>query len=110
VAYTIQQVVDRARGPLNDAAGTRYSDTDLLRYVNDCVMQLRRRRPDLFFGRYSALPGDKVISDALPIADEYMPAVVDYVIARAETRDDEQALQARAALFFQLFEGEVRGG
>lgn len=108
MAFTMQQVVDRARIPLNDADKVRYSDADLLGYANDAVKVLRRDRPDLFFGQFEALPGDKVLGDNLPVDDEYFPAVCDYVTARAETKDDEAALQTRATLFFNLF-GAARG-
>jgi hypothetical protein len=110
VAYTMQRVIDDARVPLNDPApGVRYPDADLLKIANAAVLILRRRRPDLFFGRFTALPGEMTAGQNLPLDDEYFPAVVDYVVARAETRDDEEALKTRAAMFFQLFEGALGG-
>lgn len=106
----MQAVLDSARKPLNDAAKTRWPDADLLEYANEAVKILWRERPDLFFGSLSALPTDKTVSEAFPIGEEYLSAVRDYVVARAETRDDEEALQARAALFFQLFQGALKNG
>lgn len=106
----MQAVLDSARKPLNDAAKTRWPDADLLEYANEAVKILWRERPDLFFGSFSALPTDKTVSEAFPIGEEYLSAVRDYVVARAETRDDEEALQARAALFFQLFQGALKNG
>lgn len=103
MAYTMQNVVDRARVPLNDDDKDRYSDDELLAYANDAVKVLRRERPDMFFGQFSALPGDKTLVQNLPLDDEYFPAVCDYVTARAESKDDEAALQTRAAAFFSLF-------
>lgn len=109
MAYTMQRVIDDARVPLNDPSATRYPDTDLLKIANAAVLILRRRRPDLFFGRFTSLPGELTTGQNLPVDDEYFPAVVDYVVARAETRDDEEALKTRAAMFFQLFEGALGG-
>ena len=109
MAYTMQNVVDKALKPLNDASKTRWTDDDLLAYANDAVRVLRRERPDLFFGQYTSLPGDKTLAQDLPVDDEYMTVVADYVTARAETIDDEEALAARAALFFQLFQGAKNG-
>lgn len=103
MAYTMRQVVDRARIPLNDASKTRYSDDDLLGYANAAVKELQRERPDLFFGQFSALPGDKLIGENLPIDDRYMQPIADYVAARAELVDDEAAMQTKAGSFFALF-------
>lgn len=107
MAYTMQQVVDKARVPINDAGKNRYSDTDLLGYANDAVLILRNRRPDLFFGRFLALPGEKALGDSFPLGDTLFPAVCDYVTARAETRNDESVLEQRASLFFGLFKEQV---
>lgn len=102
----MQQVVDRARIPLNDldADAYRYSVDDLLMYANFALRKVRRDRPDLYFGTYSTPLTDKVIGDTLPIDDDFAEAVVDYVVARAETKNDEAALRERAKLFFGLFE------
>lgn len=105
MAFTFQAVVDRARIPLNDTAKERWSDGDLLAYANDSIKILRKVRPDLFFGQFLALPGDKVLGDTLPVDDEHFPSVCDYVTARAETRNDEFALKTRAELFFRLANG-----
>ena len=105
MAFTMQAVVDKARIPLNDSAKDRWVDADLLGYANDAIRVLRKGRPDLFFGQYLTLPGDKVLGDTLPVDDEHFVAVCDYVTARAETRNDEFALRQRATLFFQLASG-----
>lgn len=107
MAYTMQQVVDRARIPLNDADKARYSDTDLLGYANDAVLVLRAKRPDLFFGQFASLPGAKALGENLPLDDTLFPAVCDYVTARAETRDDESVLEQRAVAFFALFKEQA---
>lgn len=107
MAFTMQQVVDRAREPLNDDDKTRYSDTLLLGYANDAVLILRNKRPDFFFGQFSALPGSKVLGDNLPLPDEVFPAIADYVTARAETKNDESVLEQRAAMFFGLFKEQA---
>lgn len=105
----MQQVVDRARIPLQDAkvsgsdAQCRWQDTTLLGYANDAVVVLRLKRPDIFIGQYEALPGPVAIGTAMPVPDEYFVALCDYVTARAETPDDEAVLEARAQMFFNLF-------
>lgn len=107
MARTFQQVCDRARIPLNDADKTRYPDVDLLSYANDAVLLLRQKRPDLFFGSWTVPAGEYVVSDPIPVSDLYFPAICDYVTGRAEFRDDEDAMQARAAAFLQLFGGNL---
>jgi len=113
MAFTMQEVVDKARKPLNDTDKDRFSDNDtaafndLLGYANDGILLLRNKRPDLFIGLFSALPEKLAIDAAFPLPAEYVPAVVDYVVARAESHDDEHVISERAALFFQLANGQI---
>jgi hypothetical protein len=67
----------------------------LLAFANDAVLILRQKRPDLFFGQFAALPGPKVVGDFIPVADEYFTALTDYVVARAESQDDESIDEPR---------------
>lgn len=103
MSRTFQQVIDRARIPLNDADKVRYTDADLLGYANDAVLLLRQKRPDLFFGSWTIPAGEYAIGANLPVEDTYFPAVADYITGRAESRDDEESMQTRAAAFMQLF-------
>lgn len=103
MSYTMQQVVDRGRLPLNDAAKTRYLDAELLGYVNEGIALLKIKRPDLFFGSFTALPGAKILTDAFPLDDTLYPALCDYVTARAEAKNGESVVEQRAAMFFGLF-------
>lgn len=107
MARTFQQVCNRARIPLNDADKTRYPDTDLLAYANDAVLLLRQKRPDLFFGSWTIPTGEYALTDTVPVDDTFFPAICDYVTGRAEFRDDEDAMQQRAASFLQLFGGDL---
>lgn len=109
MAYTMQDVVDLGRQPLNDAKnGTddsqcRTSDAILLAYANAAIERLRLNRPDLFFGQFEAAYVKKNLADPMPIGDEYRAALADFVTARAETPDDEAVDEERAGLFFSLF-------
>lgn len=98
---TMQDIVDRGRKPLNDAAKVRFTDLELVRYVNDFVQLARRHRPDLFFGSFSALPGDLVLANNYPLPIEYEVAAADYVTGRAETLGGEADMEARALLFLK---------
>jgi len=108
MAYTMQQVVDKARQPLNDEDKERYADTELLGYANDATLLLRNKRPDLFFGMYASAITAKTIDEAFSLDDTLVPAVCDYVTARAESKNDESVLSERAAIYFALFKGQVQ--
>lgn len=98
----MQDIVDRGRKPLNDAAKTRFSDAnDLLRFAQDFIQIARRERPDLFFGSFGALPGDIVLGGNFPLGPEFESAAADYVTGRAEAIDSEAELEQRAMAFLQ---------
>lgn len=111
MAFTFQQLANRARIPLNDADKIRYPDSELLGYGVDAFLLLRRYRPDLFLSNWT-LPDWSAIglADAFPYApDEYMPIIADYVSARAEFKDDEHVVAERAQAFYALFTTGARG-
>ena len=109
MSYTIQQVVDIGRVPLNDAAKTRVTDATMLIYGKQAIHLLLSKRPDLFFGRFLALPDISalVLASAFPVDDIIAPAVADYMTARAESANDESIVEERASMFFQLFKGQI---
>jgi len=102
MAFTMQELVDKARKPLNDADKVRFTDPVLLGYANDGLLMLRNRRPDLFIGMFATLPEKLAITNTFPLPAEYVPPVSDYIVARAESHDDEHVVSERAALFFKL--------
>lgn len=103
MAYTMQQVVDRARVPLNDDDKARYTDADLLAEANASINLLKLKRPDLFFGQFLALPGDKELTDSFPLDDTMFAPVAAYVTGMAETKNDDSVLEQRAELFLNIF-------
>jgi hypothetical protein len=104
VALTLQQVVDRARKPLNDAKKTRWPDATLLEYTQDAIARLLLKRPDLFVGQFSTLPDIHlyVLADDFPLEAQYVEAVADYVRARAQLHDTEPVEDVKAPIFMQL--------
>lgn len=104
MAFTVQNLVDLARRPLNDVDKIRYPDSELLDYANSAYMALRRFRPDLFVGLWGSIPPSLVLGDTFPaVGDEYKHILADYVTARAEFKDDEHVLKERAQAFVQMF-------
>ena len=107
MATTMQQLVDSARKPLNDASKVRWPDATLLAYANDAVRRLRSKRPDLFFGQFGALPADKALGENFPLGDALIEPVCDYVRARAQTHDTESAEETKVSTFAALFNDVV---
>ena len=112
---TFQQILDDARVLLNDeldADGSnvpRYTETQLMLYARQAIVEARRVRPDLFL---SNLVGDfpaLTAASTVPIPETYHVPLVDYVVARAEMRDDEFAVDSRAATMFQKFKAGLMG-
>lgn len=109
MAFTVQQVINRARVPLNDAAKTRYSDAEMAVYANDAYYMLRRYRSDIFLGLWSALPDVLGLSDEFPAVNiMYLPSIADYVTARAEFKDDEAVIAQRAQAMLAMAIAGVR--
>ncbi len=108
MAFTYQSTVDLARIPVNDAGKDRYADTTLLAFANQGMLQIFKRRPDLFTGQFGNLPnGENLLTDTFPLPVEYVQTVADYVTARVEMTDDEHANSGRAAVFMQLFASDA---
>ena len=66
---------------------------------------IRNVRPDIFLGQYSTPLPTLVLATPLPIDDQFFRPVVDYVIARCETKDEEHVVSARAELMAKFVTG-----
>jgi hypothetical protein len=103
MAYTVQQVCDQARVFVKDAAKGRYDDPTMQQFVNDALLVLVSNAPHLFIGNFNALPDGRLALDKnIPLDDQYIPSLVDWVVARAESVDDEYTIDGRAAAFYAL--------
>mgnify|MGYP001027669191 CR=1 FL=1 len=111
IAFTYRSAVDLARIPLNDASKDRYPDDILLAFANQGVLQILKRRPDLFSQQFVPWPdwadGERLLDDAFPLPAGYLQTVADYITFRAETVDDEHVSSGRASAFGRFFEGEI---
>lgn len=111
MARTVQAVLVRAREILNDDAGDRYTDDQLCSYVVDATVEARTIRPDLFVGQYGTpLPDTLLPADPFPLPDQFFAAVGEYVVACAELRDDEWAVDGRAATLRQTLQKKLTTG
>ena len=112
MAFTVQQVLDLARAPLNDTLKVRYSDTLLLSYYNAGVLHLYEIRPDLQIGNYGTTYVQVLstgLASAFPLSDRFAMPLADYIGGRAEMRDEDAASSGRAQALMKLFSDEVRG-
>lgn len=100
---TNAEVIDQARKVLNDTDavnGYRYSEDDLLVYLRDAVQLAFTLRPDIFIGTYNTpLPPAYTPAEPFPLPYQFFAATGNYMAGRAELRDDEYAVDSRAALF-----------
>jgi ABC-type transporter Mla subunit MlaD len=100
---TFNQIISDARVDLNDVAATRYSAADMLRFANDGIREVKKVRPDLFFGAYTTALSTYLGTDNIPLDDLYVTFMKDYIVFRAGMREDEENSAARATAFFQRF-------
>lgn len=102
MARTVAEVIASARPTLNDEDGTRYPDDQLVGFVIDGLNTMKNGRPDLFLGAYGSSFGTMTTASALPIDEQFFRPIVDYVVFRAETKDDEHVVSGRAELMAKL--------
>lgn len=100
---TMQSIVNDARKPLNDPELVTWKDAELFGYGLHGLRLLKGKRPDLFFGLSSTVLDSLVIGGTFPLDEFVIPAITDYITARAQFKDDEYAVQGAAAPFYALF-------
>jgi len=111
---TFQAITDEARVLLNDQiidanTITRYTESQLLGYARQALVEARRVRPDLFLSNLTGAFPAFAATDIVPLPEEYHVCLTDYVTHRAELRDDEFAVDGRAAGLYQKFKAGLMG-
>lgn len=110
---TVGQYLAEARVLLQDTVDTayRYSDKELVDCLNIGILEARRLRADLFLPRFEIPWADPDIPDPkavkVPIDPIYRPALVYYVVGRAQLRDDEATTDQRASAFMGKFTAQL---
>lgn len=92
----MQDICDLSRTDLNDDNKIRYPDLTLLKYGNNGIAIAYTVRPDLRYGNYSQVFSDLALTDDFPLTPEYQAPIAAYMTFRAETVDDEFAVEQRA--------------
>jgi hypothetical protein len=111
---TFQTVINDSRVLLNDEVSAlnpdiRYTEAQLLGYAKSALIEARRVRPDLFLSNLTTSFSSYTTASTVPIPDEYLIALVDYVVHRAELRDDEFTVDGRSSVLLQKFKSSLLG-
>lgn len=107
---TVADMISQVRTLLQDTmVEFRYSDTDIVNAINQGTLEMRRVRPDLFLGRFDALPVYTTSSttDLIAIDDQYKMALLYYVVSIIQFRDEEETTDSRAAAFMNKFSSQL---
>jgi len=102
-------IISSAQVFLQDTAGTRYTSSQLMEYANEAVAEAKRIRPDLFFGSYNTPLSTYTTSSTVPLPVEYEAYLKDYIVSRAEMRDDEASNDVRSLAMMQRFRTGLLG-
>lgn len=106
MARTAGDVLSSADFTLSDAARVRYTAPERLGFVVDGLQAIKNLRPDVFVGQFgTALATTLTTGTTLPLDDQFFRPLVDYVIARCETKDDEYVVGGRVDLMAKAMEG-----
>ena len=105
MSRTVGEVLTSAYSTLNDDARDRYTEPEAIGFVVDGLNMVKNVRPDLFLGRFGTSIGTLTTVSSLPLDEQFFRPVVDYVIARCETKDDEHVVSARAELMAKFAGG-----
>lgn len=106
---TLGDVITQARILLQDVdSGSgqfRYSTDSMVLDVNQCMIDMYRQRPDIFLENDFVIPTFDVsdLDLELGIEEQYISAVVFYLVGMVQLRDDEGTQDSRSSLFLQRY-------
>ena len=111
MSVLMQTILDEARLDLNDSASDdtlrRNPDANLMKFANDAISKAVVLRPDLNYGGYGTAFADLTTASNFPLPLEYRPAVVNYIVARCESSDDQFANDGRSANDLKQFYSDL---
>lgn len=115
---TVSQYLEEARVLLQDTvAPYRYADRELITALNIGLTEARKMRADLFLPLFELPwhdPGPlagpippATLTKPVTMDPMYRSALVYYMVGRAQLRDDEPTVDARAGAMLQKFVGQL---
>jgi hypothetical protein len=102
---TVAEVLTSSDGTLNDVDRVRYTESERIGFVVDALNTIKNMRPDLFIGQFGTPIGTLTLVSPIPLDEQFFRPVVDFVIARCETKDEEHVVSARVTLMATLSAG-----
>lgn len=108
----VSTLITHARMLLQDTVEPyRYTDQSMLGIINECMLEARRVRPDLFLGRLREdLDFVDTTGDDLPLKQQFFGPMLNFLVGRAEMRDDEFANDKRAITLYSAFHASMTKG
>lgn len=108
MAKTIGDIIGEARVFIQDteAATQRNSDEELLEYLNNGIYEIRRLRPDFFVNIFETdVPQYTTaqLTTEYPLDGQTTQALAYFIAANEQVKDDEYAVEGRAAGLMALF-------
>lgn len=104
---TVSETIRNVRALIQDEQTPfRYSDTDLVQYLNEALATMYRIRPDLMVGQGWAveatltLPADATAVLPAVVTDWYFAPLVDWISGRAFMRDTQYGEGGVAVVLF----------
>jgi len=95
---TVQNYLDAARALLQDTVVTyRYSNADIVDGLNFAFLEAYRLRPDLFIGTTVPEYSSGTLGATVVMTEAYRPALLYYIIAHVQLRDDEETQDSRSS-------------
>jgi hypothetical protein len=115
---TVGQYLEEARVLLQDTVVPyRYADRELISALNIGLTEARKMRADLFLplfeiGYYDPGPlagpvPPATLTQPVTMDPMYRSPLVYYIVGRAQLRDDEPTVDARAGAMLQKFVGQL---
>jgi len=111
---TVGQYLEESRRLLQDEyTPYRYPQDDLIDALNIALLEARRLRADLFLPTFDIPWFDPTLTTTtdlavkVPIDPMYRQSLVYYMVGRAQLRDDEATVDARAASLMTKFTAQL---
>jgi len=110
----IDDALRDARVILNDEAGDRYTDEDLISDMNSAISMTKMLRPDVFklgeaLPEFTTADLNQNPATDFPLPDIFYQSFVYYLAGNAELRDDEFAVDNRAMTLLGAYRRNLTG-
>ena len=111
---SIDDVLADARVILNDAAGDRYTDAQLVSDLNNAISMTKMLRPDTFklgevLPEFTTADLGLLTPTDFPLPEIFYQSFVYYLAGNAELKDDEFAVDGRAMTLLAAYRRNLTG-